>query len=311
MTYDATETADLGRPVELYEFNFAGVVYRRTSAATDQAIGGNTYSVLAGLSRSEPVQGNEASAGEISIVCPADFAVASAFRGTIPSHLPSLTIFRKHLNDVDDEAVTYWKGTIVSASMSADGRKATLLGQPPTALFSRVMPRRVFSALCQHQLYDGLCGVDRQLYRFTGVLTALDLAGTTLTLTGLRAGATSIDTAQSLGLSASELDNFWNRGYIQTVASPGEFRSIIQTNVGGDPNVIKIAIPFRTASAGDDVDVFAGCNHEISTHCNPKFKNAARFGGFPYVPTVNPFEVELDSGRTNNPGTTTSRFARR
>ena len=40
---------------------------------------------------------------------------------------------------------------------------------------------------------------------------------------------------------------------------------------------------------GQDVDVFAGCDHTVDT-CDQKFDNVINYGGWPYVPSKNPFE---------------------
>lgn len=293
MTFDAQEKAPIGRPVEMYEFTQSGVFTRYTSAATSQFIGANEFPPLPGLSRSEPVQGNEITSGEVQVTMPSSELIPQQFRGTIPSSLPLLTIFRKHLNDVADEQVAWFKGTVVSCAFREG--VATLACQPPTRLFSRTVPRAVYSGLCNNQLYDTQCGVVKTDYDFPLAVVSAIVEGITLTITGLRAQAAVIDTAFSLGLTAQELDDFWLRGYIGTDATPAEFRMVAESDVGGDPDTVRIIHPFRSLAALDTVTVFAGCPHDID-FCNRKFQNADRFGGFPQVPTNNPFQIELDSG---------------
>lgn len=304
MTFDATEKGQIGRPVEMYEFVQAGQFTRYTSAATSQFIGAVEFEPLEGLSHTEPVQDNELNSGEVKITLPSAEPIPQQFRGTIPSNLPTVTIFKKHLNDPTDEVIVWVKGTIISCSF--EEHFATLVVQPPTRIFSRQIPRAVYSGVCNNQLYDTACAVDRPDYRGSNlVIGSISLNALTITITGLRAAAAAIDATLTLGLTSAELDTFWLRGYIETIVSPAEFRMVAESDVGGDPNTVRVIIPFRDLSVGNTVNVFAGCPHSID-FCERKFKNftipgdpssGLRFGGFPQVPTDNPFQIELDSGR--------------
>lgn len=73
---------------------------------------------------------------------------------------------------------------------------------------------------------------------------------------------------------------------------------ISTSDVGGDPDTVSVHIPFRVATVGSSINVYAGCPHSID-FCNRKFLNAVNFGGFPQVPTNNPFQIDLESGRAN------------
>lgn len=298
MTFDALETSD-GRPVEMYEFEQAGVFTRRTNAVIAQTIGGNTYEPLAGLTRTEPLINEELRSGEIFVTVPHTFAVATQFRFTLPSTLPSLTVFRKHLNDPDDQAVVQWKGDVVSCNFGDNS--ARLSCQPVTRIFDKQIPHRVFSATCNWQLYGRGCLVDRLTYSKSTTVDSVDSTGLVLTITDLRSLAEDIDTAQALGLTSDELDRFWNRGVVALTGVLNERRAIIETDIGGDPNVVRINRPFvATALAGVACDVSAGCNHRIDEDCSRKFLNTPNFGGFPTVPRNNPFAIELDGGRAVN-----------
>ncbi len=299
MTYDAYEQLD-GRPNELFEFVQNGVFYRVNPSSVDQLVGAVTYEALAGLSRTEPVQSAELSSGEVRVRVPSTFEIAAEFRGAVPSTLPSLTIFRRHLNDPDNEVFTYWKGTVVSCAFS--DVYAELLCMTNTRLFTRPVPRVVYSGLCNHQLYDSQCAIIRGGYEFTGQVTTVDPDGVTMTISGLRSQAASIDSTLSLGLDAAALDIFWQRGVFKTTDSPGEARMVVEANVGGDPDSVRVNFPFRQIEAGDDISVVAGCDHSIET-CVQKFNNVINFGGYPYVPgnINNPFQIELASG-TNTSG---------
>lgn len=296
MTFDATETSD-GRPVEGYEFAQAGAFQYVTNAVGDQVFAANTYTPLAGLTRSEATLNEEINKGEITVIVPHNFAIASQFRRTLPSTLPSLTVFRKHLNDAVEEVLAVWKGTVVSCRFG--DTTALLTCQPITRIFSKQVPMRVYSATCNWQLYGRGCKVTRATYTGSALqITGIDAAGTTLTVNGLRTAAAAIDTAESLSLTATELDNFWQRGVVSMLSGGQERRSIVETDIGSDPNVVRVNRPFLESPVGFTADFAAGCNHRIDQDCNRKFKNVLNNGGFPTVPINNPFEIELDGGAT-------------
>lgn len=298
MTFDAFETSD-GRPVEMYEFVQAGVFTRQTNAIIAQTVGGNTFEPLAGLTRTEPQINEELSSGQILVTTPHTFPIATQFRFTLPSTLPTLTVFRKHLDDPDDEAATVWKGTIVNCKFGDNSARLTC--QPVTRVFDKQIPFRVFSATCNWQLYGRGCLVVRSTYTKTTTITSADSTGLVLTIANLRTLAGDIDTAEGLGLTAVELDNFWNRGVIALTAPLNERRAVIETDIGGDPNVVRINRPYvATALAGATMDVSAGCNHRHDQDCSRKFLNTPNFGGFPTVPLNNPFQIELDGGRADD-----------
>ncbi len=124
------------------------------------------------------------------------------------------------------------------------------------------MPRNVWQPTCNHVLFDSGCGLPKEAFGGAGVVgagatpTRIPWAGAspayaqgTLTVTGgANAGATAtIKTADATGLT--------------------------------------LAYPLQTAPAvGDTFVAYQGCDHTLAT-CRAKFANAARFRGFPFVPT--------------------------
>ena len=103
-------------------------------------------------------------------------------------------------------------------------------------------------------------------------------------LAGVEFSAVSANTITVPGVSG-EADGYYNSGYVKP-AGVQDFRMILDHT--GD--VLTLLLPFGTALTGLNVDVFAGCNHKIDGHCNTRFSNTGRHGGFPWVPTTNPFE---------------------
>lgn len=86
-------------------------------------------------------------------------------------------------------------------------------------------------------------------------------------------------------------ENWFRGGHVKT--SNVDYRLILSHN----GNEIKLLAPFDTTSAdvGDNITVYAGCDHTVTgPHgCKKKFNVVSSFGGFPFVPTLNPFQVGL------------------
>jgi uncharacterized phage protein (TIGR02218 family) len=286
MTFNTYEIAD-GRPTELYAFQVGTVVTRVTSAAVDQVVGGQTYTTLA-IQRTEPAQSSDVKSGEITLQVPSDFQLVLDFRSIIPYSLPTLTIYRFHQNDATSDLFTFWKGYVSSVAMQ--DTMAEIACQPIDRIFSRQIPRFVYSGICNHTLYDAGCRVVPTAFDHASTVSAIDSRLTTITITGLRAQAAAI----APGLTSAELDTFWQGGYLEN-ATGSERRMILEGNVGGDPNAVRVLLPFREMTAGQSITAFAGCDHSVTT-CNAKFGNVTRFGGYPYVPTQNPFSINLDGG---------------
>lgn len=104
-------------------------------------------------------------------------------------------------------------------------------------------------------------------YKFTGPVASV--SGNTITVTG----------------ATAQPDGYYNSGYVKP-AGLQDFRMILDHT--GD--VLTLLLPFANALTGLNVDIFAGCDHDISGHCNTRFSNVGRHGGFAFVPKVNPFK---------------------
>jgi hypothetical protein len=50
-------------------------------------------------------------------------------------------------------------------------------------------------------------------------------------------------------------------------------------------SVLSISYPFELLAVGDQIDLFAGCQHRAHIDCRDKFGNLDNYGGFPYFPT--------------------------
>lgn len=281
MSYLAQEqSVETGRPVELYFFRNNVIitqVFAYTSAPREITYNAVTY-VPRSISRTDP-EVEQADAGtdkDVQITLPlTDGLVNPRWVSTIPPGRDEVTIFRQHASDgVSPETITYWKGFIDSVSFRGDGA-ATVRAVSERGLLRRNIPKRTYRGLCGHVLYDGGCKVVRSGFQFAVTVTALSADGLTITVNGA-------------GISGQASD-FFNGGELH---KPNGDRRMAQsfTDGGGGSGTVLVMLPFSDLAIGDALELTAGCDHVITT-CRTKFANEINYGGFPWIPTRNPFDT--------------------
>lgn len=272
MTYAQYEQSpQSGRPVELYIFTIGATVYRYTSAEDQVVFQSNTYFPRQ-ITRGTPKQSSEQRKQDMEVTLPASDDVASRFIGIVPGQLMTLEIVRFHRDDPDEEGLSIWDGRITGASYSNDGVECLLQGLTTEAALSRPIPRYKYQGMCNHVLGDSQCQVNLSAAanRHTGLVT------------GVSGGVITVQ-----GLGAAKGGGWATGGYVEFQSN--DWRLVID-QTGDDCTLL---LPFEENVLGQNVTVVVGCDHSIGT-CNTKFSNAINFGGFPYVPTRNPFEVGID-----------------
>lgn len=273
MTYDAHEKSiESGRPIELFELILGSETFRWTSAQDDQVISSITYTAIP-IKRSKLEQGPDAK-GTLELTVPGSNEFARRYISSVPGSEARVRIFRFHRPDTPTPEVRQLFDGVVKAVRFADkGRQAKIAIDPRITGGSRSGPRFVFSSACNHVLYDDDCQVDDTdpSFRYsTGIVTAIN--GRDITISGLN----------TFG------DGWFDAGYVELVGAT-DGRLIIK-QVG---DVCTLLLPFPDSIMGQQVTVFAGCAHD-PTACADKFTNFERYGGFPFVPAINPFQTGID-----------------
>lgn len=159
--------------------------------------------------------------------------------------------------EIYDNYLLLWSGRIIGATLA--GTKITLVTDSSEKASSRNPTGARFAMHCWKNLYSATCGAVKTDFKTT---LAVTVSGTTVTLPG------------------TEPLNKYAGGIIEKA---GESRRIIN-NSG---TTLKLATPFRDNTDGD-ADLYLGCNL-TSKDCT-KFNNLVNFGGFEYMPLLNPME---------------------
>tara|TARA_R110000851_G_scaffold120002_1_gene248072 strand:- start:13019 stop:13852 length:834 start_codon:yes stop_codon:yes gene_type:complete len=276
VTYDAQEIGiQTGEPVEVYEFVYGSTSRFYTSSEAIESIGAQDYTPVA-ISRSNTKDGPAERTHDFQVVLPTTDTVSQLFVGQIPGVRVRLTVKRFHRTDTPTPEVrTIFNGFVQSGSFKRKARECTLTARPILGGSGRTHPRRTFQAACNHVLYDPLtCRADdTDPANRASVVTVVSQVGNVMTLSGIA------------GLFT---DGWFNGGYVEFVGQ-ADFRMVLD-HVG---NVLTLMQPFATTPS--TVNVLAGCDHSIDgpQGCKLKHNNVINFGGFPFVPTKNPFQSGL------------------
>lgn len=262
MSYNALETSiENGSVVELYEFIQGVSKYRYCTSEKSVEYQSQIYEPFAGTRKSIK-QSTDVLKDTISFTFPRGDVFASQYLGFAPDDVVTVSIYRGHTTDTDGEFAVYWKGRVIGTKTS--GNDITIDCESVFTSIKRPGLRARFEYNCRHSLYLTGCNVNREAYKILS--SVLSINGVTLSVQG----------GTVLG-----------SGYLtggMLITSSGVARFI--TSHSGD--FITISRPINDLQGGEVVSLYPGCDHLMST-CNSKFNNIDNFGGFPWVPSKNPF----------------------
>lgn len=275
MTFDAFETSvEDGNIIELYQFTQGAVVSRYTNFNEDVIFNGSSW-LTTQISRDEIERAIETGINDLKIRLPLDNPIASQYIPNVPGKVIDVIIYRAHYTDPAEQILVVFEGYIAQAEFDG-GLEATLTLQPFTSQFKRSAPRYTYQSLCNHVLYDAQCKIARGTFTHVGLLSGIDETLRTVTVNGV------------VGLGSDWAVGGW-------VAFPAGGNDDQRLVVAQSGDTLTLLSNFASDVLGFNVDVFAGCAHDITT-CNTKFSNVINFGGTPYVPVKNPFGSTIRGG---------------
>jgi len=272
MSYLSQEqSVELGSPVELYLFQNLEESFAYTTGPEELVLGPTTY-LPRNITPTEPEITADLQPNNRTFRLPAIDAFALRYRSSVPPSSDKLTIKSLHLTDGGTpEAITIWSGEV--ASVSFEGDEAIIVAEPVLGSVRRLIPRGSFSVVCRHVLYDAGCKINENDMAYRFQVTVAAVSGTLVTVNG-----------PGIGLEAADffVTGFLDRGEV-------EFRMVITQEILGDNQLrLGLLLPFSILEDSQILVLRAGCDHSSAT-CFSKFNNIVNFGGFPWVPGVNPF----------------------
>lgn len=269
MTYIANETGvHTGAPIELYRFAYGTSRYLYTSGDVPYTYNSEVYPP-GRMSRGSIESSSEMNRLRLELTVPRDLPVAGLFLAGIPG-VVSLTVFRVHRADTgnDTETIVVWKGRVASVEWHDIDSKITC--EPIYSSLLRSGLREMYQKLCRHTLYRAGCSrgvgapseADPAFYNDVTVLTAI---GNVITVAPML-----------------RPDGYYVGGYVKF--GDNDMRMVR----GHTGQTLTLLTPIYAMQPGDTIRVFAGCDHALAT-CRSKFNNLHNFGGFPWIPSKNPF----------------------
>jgi uncharacterized phage protein (TIGR02218 family) len=277
MTFEVFESsARQGRPVELFEFTQGSQVWRYTAYDQDYSWDGETWTAET-IRRGRIRQSGKADQAGVDLKFPRTNSLAAAFLTGLMEQITSLTVWRGHVGDPDEEFVVSWKGRVVGAE--GDGPEINLSCESIFTSLRRQGLRRRWQRNCPHALYGRGCNLDKAAFA-EGPFIPTAVNGLSVTVP-----------------DAALQPNGWYTGGM--LEAENSYRFILAHE--GDQVVLSrpfIALADAIAGAGwgkswgkwwggPGVVLYPGCDRTEAT-CNSKYANGLNFGGWRYIPQKNP-----------------------
>lgn len=251
-----------GRPVDLFRFVYGSQVWT-CSSGPEVDYNGETYAAFP-IGRSDMQQTKELHKSPLEVLIPRTSELSLLYLVGNPESVITLTVFRLHVG-ASDGPVVYWKGRIVSVDWP-DNATTKLTCESVFTSLKRPGLRARYQRMCRHALYSAQCGVDKADYAVAGTVSAINAAKTVLTVTAAEALA----------------DGWFTGGMVETPT--GGFLFV----TGHTGSSLTLDTPCAL-SASDAVTLYPGCARNRET-CQGRFGNILNFGGWPWIPTRNPFD---------------------
>lgn len=267
------KSVESSRPAELYEFILGGAsTYRYTSSSADITIAPNTWVAQEGISRNSIVQGgSDSETRELVITLPADNEFVEQYQDTPPGLRSKLKIYRIQRDETPSIVpVLRFTGVVLDVRYNDSATTAAVVVRSIETGMKQRMPRYLAMGSCNNYLYDALCGIDSGLHNIVGAVTAA--SGSTITVTGV--AASSLKFASGIAKLTTE------QTYRMVVSESGD--------------VLTLDAPFDTDVVGQNMQVFAGCDHKVDGDCALVYNNVKRFIGHKWVSSDNPFRTGIN-----------------
>jgi uncharacterized phage protein (TIGR02218 family) len=248
----------MSKPIKLYRFTEDSLVWTLTSSNKSQTYNGETYNKSA-IGHSQIKSSPDKNGSTIDIIVDLDNVMARRWFVNAIDTVVNLQIFK-----IDDGVVTVdWQGRLIGTK--PDDSKLTLVFDSGFSQVRHIGLREQYQKTCPHILYGRLCGKNKDDMAVSG--TVLTISGSTVTVSA----------------ASSKPDGYFNAGMIADSAGVLRF---ITSHVG---TVLTLTRPLDSLSVGMSINLYPGCPRTTKA-CKDTFNNLANFGGFPWIPSINPYD---------------------
>lgn len=205
---------------------------------------------------------------EVSMSLDTDIAIQ--FLRYSPDHLVHLTLY-----DYEESGATKvkWKGRLAATKIGSSA--VTLVFESVYVSIRSTMMTQKYQRGCRHMLYSDNCTMKRENWQIA--VKIMSVNGYDLVMDN----------------NPSATDGYFTGGVLEL---KGGMRGIMsQEGVNLKINDVYPQLAKAVEDSGGmgvDVILYPGCDRTTTT-CKAKFNNLANFGGFPFIPTKNPFDGSI------------------
>lgn len=250
--------------VELYAFEGASGSFYLTPHEFDVEIDGERYERCP-IERSALALGAEAAKSALELKLPPDHAlVRHLLQAAITGEATAVRLAvarRDAWGDAWWLSGTRWMGRVLGVEVADDA--ARIRCESAQVSLKRIGLRRLYSRACSHVLYSAACGA-----------TPISASAEVISSEGRQVELANLP-PEVAGMLAG--------GWLE--ADTGARHMIVSEWTEGVELLYPVAI-----EVGTWVQLTAGCDHSTST-CQSRFDNLDNYGGFPFIPTKNPFST--------------------
>lgn len=285
MSFDDDEASEQdGAPREFIDITYGNTTHRIATGIRDMQVGAVLYTAIP-AARSELGITASGNATELTLTLPINHDLPKRYtQQGIPPKKVTVTLWCKMV--VSGEIRQLFTGDVTSMACDDAGTEATFrIPARAAEAMLRTLPSATVGRNCPHILYDTMCGIDREGTNPDG--NPYKLTTTVMMVNGrdIRVNLSNVPAAD-----ANRAEWAVN-GEVVHVAT-GE-RMTIRTQTDLNPGISQVTdlsmqMQIVGLKVGDSVEIYAGCMHDIET-CHAKFENKDNYGGFPDLPTKNPF----------------------
>lgn len=258
---------------ELYLFDTGGTRWTYTSGDAPVTYLGDTYEPVP-IGRGGVEQTQDINKQDLQVKVARDNDMGLLHLQYAPDSITALTVF---VREEDGEFAVFWKGRVTGAR--ADGSEITLICESEFTTMRQPGLRARFQKNCRHAVYSRGCRLDFESHGTYAAITAIN--GLTLTVPDAALQPTGYYLAGVVRLFGAIRMITAHNGSQITVAReiPGAAEQLAATGYG-----LAYGLDYGAAA----VKLFPGCDRARMT-CHSKFNNIVNFGGFPWIPAINPF----------------------
>ena len=274
MTFEQRETStEQGLPVTLFLFRYgerSEDVFAYTDFEEDIAYDGQTY-VPTVIGHGDIKSSGNLDDSQLEISITPNASLVGYMEDRTPTQIITLRIFQGHFGDPDAEYIPWWVGEAVAGNRG-DLYYEVACQSILTAL-SRTSLKRIYQRTCPWSLYGADCGATRVL---RARLTPDTVGENVITLADGWNGTLAVEKFQG--------------GYVvwdDPDTGARHRRTIMQTGVGGSPNVLLLQGTTEALDTTVELEVYAGCNKSIDD-CRTVHNNINNYGGQWKIPLQNP-----------------------